>query len=156
MMLSVRLLTLAVVAANLAWCAEPFYIGSWKIASATVAPWWEDAKQKPDAAESKTLVGQTFAFEAKRITGPRQIACKSPHYEVKNYPADMLFQGMFGEMHSKNPKVDPAVTAASVGFKGKEWKTMETGCGNELDYHFLDERTAAFGLNNYIFILKKL
>ena len=67
----------------------------------------------------------------------------------------MLFQGMFGEMHSRDKSVDPAQAAASVGFKGARWKTLETGCGNELELHFIDERTAAFAINNYIFTLKK-
>jgi hypothetical protein len=68
----------------------------------------------------------------------------------------LAVQGEFGEMHLRNKAVDPAKTAALVGFsKGTSWKTLETGCGNELDYHFIDEKTAAFGLNNYIYILKK-
>ena len=83
------------------------------------------------------------------------MACKDPKYQVKDYPADMLFQGAFGEMQSKDKAVDPAKVAATVGFKGRSWKTLETGCGNEVDFHFMDPSTAAFGLNNYIYILKK-
>jgi hypothetical protein len=61
----------------------------------------------------------------------------------------MLFQGSFAEMK------DPAKVAASVGFKAPKTKVLETGCGNEVDFHFIDPSTAAFGLNNYIYILKK-
>ena len=42
--------------------------------------------------------------------------------------------------------------AAGVAAK---WKTLETGCDNEIELHFLDDGTAAFGLNNYIYLLKK-
>jgi len=136
--------------------AEPFYIGTWNIASALVAPWWEDPAHRPDPSESALLVGKSVTFEAKRILGPPQVMCSALKYRVRNYPADWLFQGEFGEMHLRNKAVDPAKMAALVGFsKGTSWKTVETGCGNELDYHFIDEKTAAFGLNNYVYILKK-
>jgi hypothetical protein len=51
--------------------------------------------------------------------------------------------------------VSPEKLAAAIGFRGSRWKTLETGCGVEIDYHFLDESTAAIGLNNYIYILTK-
>jgi len=136
-------------------CAEePFYIGAWKIESATVAPWWTE-RDKPDAAEEKALVGRTFSISARSITGPRQLACRNPHYGVKDYPADMLFQGMFGEMHERDKSIDPAKVPESAGFHGTSWKTLETGCGNEIDFHFIDPNTAAFALNNYIYRLTK-
>jgi hypothetical protein len=137
-----------------AFAADDFYLGTWKIDSAMVAPWWTE-HQPPDPAEMKSLVGKTVVIAAKGITGPRQVNCRAPHFVVKDYPADMLFQGMFGEMHERNKSVDPAKEAAKAGFKGSSWKTLETGCGNEVDYHFPDRNTASFGLNNYIFILKR-
>jgi len=76
-------------------------------------------------------------------------------YEVKEYPADMLFQGAFREMHDRDKSADPVKIAEGIGFRGSPWKTLETGCGNEIDYHFLDPTTAAFGLNDYVYILKK-
>ncbi len=101
------------------------------------------------------LAGKTIVVTPKSITGPRQLACKGPKYEVKEYPADMLFQGMLGEMHERDKSVDPAKVAATLGFHGSRWKTLETGCGNELDFHFINATTAMFGLNNYIYTLKK-
>jgi hypothetical protein len=142
--------------ARRAFGAEPFYMGTWKITTALVAPWWEDRAHKPDSAESKSLLGKAVTFEPKRIIGTPQIMCNQLKYRVRDYPADFLFQGEFGEMHLRDKAVDPEKVAASVGFSGgKSWKTVETGCGNELDYHFIDDTTAAFGLNNYIYILKK-
>ena len=92
---------------------------------------------------------------AKAILGPRQVACTRLRYEVRDDPADMLFEGAFGEMHTRDSSADPVKIAASVGFRGSSWKTLETGCGNEVNYHFIDPATVAFGLNNYIYTLKK-
>ena len=63
-------------------------------------------------------------------------------------------------MHLRDKSADPAKIAATLGFRGSAsktptWKTVETGCANELDFHFLDPTTAAFGLNNYVYMLKK-
>jgi hypothetical protein len=80
----------------------------------------------------KSLVGKTVAIRPKEIAGPRILACKSPHYRVKDFPADWLFQGAFGEMHGRDKSADPVKIAASLGFRGSSWKTLETGCGNEL------------------------
>jgi len=138
-----------------AFPAEPFYIGTWKIASAAVAPWHDGRPYRSDLAEMKSLVDKLVVIEPAAILGPRPVACKGPKYRVKDYPADMLFQGAFGEMHGRDNSADPVKIAAQLGFRGSSWKTLETGCGNELDYHFLDPGTAAFGLNNYIYTMKK-
>jgi len=138
----------------LALAADNFYLGTWKIESATLAP-WADPLHKNDAAEMKTLVGKIVAFKPSEITGPRQVACKTPNYHVKDYPADMLFQGAFGEMQSRDKSVDPEKLAAKLGFRGKSWKTLETGCATELDFHYIDSNTTTFGLNNYVYTLKK-
>ena len=138
----------------LALAADNFYLGTWKIESATLAP-WADPLHKNDAAEMKTLVGKIVVFKPSEITGPRQVACKTPNYHVKDYPADMLFQGAFGEMQSRDKSVDPEKLAAKLGFRGKSWKTLETGCATELDFHYIDSNTTTFGLNNYVYTLKK-
>ncbi|HLH17409.1 MAG TPA: polysaccharide deacetylase family protein [Bryobacteraceae bacterium] len=135
--------------------AGEFYLGKWKIVSATVAPWADAKVRKPDANEMRLLFGQTVAIEAAAIRGPRALACSNPRYAVKEYPADMLFQGAFGEMHARDHRVDPANLAAQVGFRGSRWKTLETGCEVEIDYHFIGPATAAFGLNDYVYTLKK-
>ncbi len=143
----------ALVSSGLA--AEPFYLGTWKIASATVAPWQDGRPYESDLAEMKSLVNKTVVIQPKAILGPRPVACQGPNYKLKDYPADMLFQGAFGEMHRRDQSADPAKIAAKLGFRGSSWKTLETGCANELDYHFLDPATADFGLNNYVYTMKK-
>jgi hypothetical protein len=145
---------LATVFIGGAFAADPFYLGAWKIGSAVVAPWWDSAG-KPDAAESKGLVGKAVTIGAAEIAGPRQVACKGPKYKVRDVPAEGLFQGAFDEMRRRDKSVDPLKLAAKVGFKGTSWKSLGTGCANEIDYHFVDPNTAEFGLNDYVYILKK-
>ncbi len=89
----------------------------------------------------------------KAITGPKVLACKGPHYKVSDFSADMLFQGQFGEMHAPDHGKDPLQLAHALGFTGTTFKTLETGC--EIDWHFVDPRTAEIGLNNFVYTLKK-
>jgi hypothetical protein len=147
------LVTIAAAASgSAAKAAEPSYIGTWKLSGAVVAP-WADPKQKPDSAEMTRLVGKTIVLQARQIAGPPPFACKAPHYRESDFTADMLFQGAFQEMQSKNKSVDPDKLAASLGFAGKKIKTLETGC--EFDFHFVDAATAEIGLNDYVYALKK-
>jgi hypothetical protein len=150
---SVRFVCLILIG-SVAIAADPFYIGTWKIASAVIAP-WADPLHKGDEAEMKSLVGKNIVVKPNEITGPHELACKGPRYQVKHYPADMLFQGAFGEMQRRDKSVDPVKVAATLGFKGSSWKTLETGCATELDFHFIDPNTATFGLNNYVYTLRK-
>ena len=132
--------------------ADAPYIGTWKVAGAVLAP-WADPKQKPDSAEQSRLLGKTIIFRPREITGPPPFACKTPHYKESDFTADMIFQGAFGEMQSKNKSVDPGKLTASLGFVGKNIKTLETGC--EIDFHFVDAATAEIGLNDAVYTLKK-
>ena len=139
--------------------ADPFYIGTWNIVSVASAP-WANAELVPDQPEMKELSGKTITFKPKEIEGPHQAACKGPKYRVVNSPIEGLFQGTIDEMHRRDKSVDMAKMAAQAGFqgtsvKGAKWKTLETGCGNELDFHFIDPMTAVFGLNNAVYTLKK-
>jgi hypothetical protein len=132
--------------------ADTSYLGTWKLSDAVVAP-WADPKQKPDGAEKTRLIGKTVVIAAKQISGPNPLACAAPHYKVRDYKADMIFQGAFGEMQSNNRAVDPNKIAASLGFSEAGIKTLETGC--EIDFHFVDATTAEIGLNDYVYTLKK-
>jgi hypothetical protein len=134
--------------------AQVAYLGTWKVTSATVAPWADKAHLR-DESEVKSLVGKTVTFKPGEIVGPRTFACKGPHYKFSDFTADMLFQGSFGEMHDKDKSADPAKLAASVGFTGSSWKVLETGCANEVDWHFVDATTLAVGLNDHVYTLKK-
>ena len=148
-----RLLLAAIVIS--ASAADTFYLGTWKIVSAAVAPWCEDPSRLRDETETKALVGKTITITPTSIRGPRQLACAKVQYVIKAYPADMLFQGAFDEMRRKDKSADPAKLAAKVGFHGTNWKTLETGCAVEIDYHFIDPTTTTFGLNDHVYTLKK-
>lgn len=58
----------------------------------------------------------------------------------------MIFQGVLTE---------PARQAAALGFAEKAIATLETGCEGLLDYHFRDDGTAMFALNNAIYLMRK-
>jgi hypothetical protein len=131
---------------------DPFYMGTWKLDSAVVAP-WADPHHKPDSAEMKLLVGKTVVLTPAAITGPKVFACKAPHYKLSDFTADLLFQGAFEEMHDNDKSADPQKLAASLGFNGTSFKTLETGC--EFDWHFVNPAAAEIGLNDYVYTLKR-
>jgi hypothetical protein len=130
--------------------ADAFYLGDWKIDSAVQAPW---ARPKVSASEKNSLMGKTVTLKAKEIAGPQAFACNGAVYKVADYSADMLFQGAFEEMHDSNKSVDPQKLAEQLGFSGKTYQTLETGC--EIDWHFVNPTTAKIGLNDFVYTLKK-
>ena len=104
---------LVVFTAASARAADAFYLGTWKLSAAVVAP-WADAKLTPDEAEKARLIGKTVTFWPKRISGPNPFACTAPHYRVSEFAADTVFQGAFGEMQASDKKVDPDKLAAAM------------------------------------------
>jgi len=132
--------------------ADATYLGTWKVTGATTAPWAAQAR-KADNAEQTRLIGKTVVFKSREIAGPEPLACKAARYKEKNYSADMIFQGAFEEMKSKDKSVEPNKMAASLGFTGNGIKTVETGC--EIDFHFVNATTAEIGLNSIVYTLKK-
>ena len=132
--------------------ADPFYLGSWTLTAAVVAPWAEPHR-KPDDAERVRLLGKTVVLKSREISGPHPFACARPQYKVTDYGPEMLFQGAFDEMLHADKKTDPKALAASLGFTGARVRTLETGC--EIDVHFVDDATAEVGLNDYVYTLKK-
>jgi hypothetical protein len=130
--------------------ADMFYLGDWKVDSAVQAPW---ARPKVSTPEKTSLMGKIVTLKAKEITGPQAFACKGAIYKITDYSADMLFQGAFEEMHDTSKSVDPQKLAESLGFRGKTFQTLETGC--EIDWHFVDQTTVKIGLNDFVYTLKK-
>jgi len=142
------LVAFAVIAPSRA--ADQFYLGDWKIDSAVEAPW---ARPKISPSAKNRLMGKMVTLKAKEIAGPQPLACKGATYKVTDYSAEMLFQGAFAEMHDTNKAADPQKLAESLGFSGKTFQTLETGC--EIDWHFVDPTTAKVGLNDFVYTLKK-
>lgn len=136
---------LALVLAAPVQAAQPEILGAWRITDAQVAPW-----AQPDsgfsAEEEHRLVGSTLTFAKARITGLRPLSCQKPHYHFLDVPPDYLFQGGL---------TDPAAQAMALGFHPPKITTLETGCAGWIDFHFVDARTAMFGLNNRIYSVRK-
>jgi len=121
------------------------YLGTWVITESVPAPWIKSDAELFDE-ERVALVGKRIVFERKNIIAPSPMGCQGPHYKIRRYAADMLFQGTLTE---------PAGQAAALGFSGRTIPTLETGCEGLLDYHFVDGRTAMFALNNAIYTVKR-
>ncbi|HVJ41918.1 MAG TPA: hypothetical protein VM639_10490 [Dongiaceae bacterium] len=132
---------------------DDFFFGSWTIDKAVVAP-WADPTVKSSDGEMKSLLGKTITFTKGAIAGPRAIACSGPTYELTDGGADMLFQGALTQK-ADGSEQDPSKSAAELGFHGSTIKTLQTGCENELDYHFIDDNTVEFGLNDYVYTVKR-
>jgi hypothetical protein len=133
---------------------DAFYYGQWKITKAEVAPW--AAAGSADVDEMMSLVGQTITLKSDAVEGPGSFPCKGPQYEVMQGGPDMLFQGMFGQMHDENAAADPQKLAEQVGFAGTQYRTVITGCEYAVDFSFgADNDTAKFALNNAVYTLKR-
>ena len=132
--------------------ADP-WLGSWKITEAKVAPWAGKSRARSEV-DLKELLNKTVTFRPREIAGPPMLACKGPIYKLNDFPADMLFQGAFGEMRLKDERINPAKVAGTLGFEGDTWQVLDTGC-NGIDWHFIDANTLAIGINDYVYVLKK-
>lgn len=133
---------------------DAFYYGQWKITKAEVAPW--AAAGSADVDEMMSLVGQTITLTSDAVEGPGSFPCKGPHYEVIEGGPDMLFQGMFGQMHDESAANDPQKLAEQVGFTGKAYRTVITGCEFAIDFSFgADNDIAMFALDNAVYLLKR-
>jgi len=136
---------LALVLAAPVQAAQPDIYGTWLITEARAAP-WAKAESAFDTAEQRRLIGSKLIYGKMRITGPRPLACNRPRYRFLEAPPDYLFQGGL---------TDPAAQAVALGFRLHTITTLETGCEGWIDFHFVDARTALFGLNNMIYTLRK-
>jgi hypothetical protein len=139
----------AVVAAAplLAWAQDSF-TGVWRIEKSEPAP-WATTPDMLDAKEIKRLTGAIVEFKTNAITGPAPIACRGPHYEIKQYQADMLFQGALAEYG--DPATTPDKLADKIGFGKRPVASLVTGCASELEFHAIDGDHAMFALNNSLF-----
>jgi hypothetical protein len=102
------------------------------------------------------LVGKTITLKADAIEGPLGFPCKGPKYEVMQGGPDMLFQGAFGEMNAQDPSQDPQKLAEKVGFAGKVYRTVMTGCEFAVDFSIgADNDTMMFALDNAVYVMKR-
>jgi hypothetical protein len=134
--------------------ADNGMLGKWTIERADDAPWANDTDYQPYRKAMPDYVGKSVIFEAKRIDGPALLACANPSYQMKDYTADLLFQGGLGEFESKGGKKAEDV-ATAMGFKSRPIRTLETGCEHSFDFHMSDADHAAFALDNMIYWLTR-
>src|SRR6185369_6019047 len=106
-----------------------------------------------DAKEIKRLSGTIFEFKANAIAGPRPLGCTGPHYEIKQYEADMLFQSALAEYG--DPSTTPDKMADKIGFGKRPIASLVTGCASEIEFHAIDGDHAVFALNNSLFRMSR-
>ena len=130
--------------------AQDRFAGAWKIERSEPAPWVQ-APDVTEAQEIKRLTGAAIEFKVDRITGPDPLACKKPHYEIKKYQADELFQGALAEMG--DPATSPDKLADKIGFGKRPIPSLVTGCASGIEFHALDNNHLIFALNNSLYRL---
>jgi hypothetical protein len=135
---------LAALPATAAAPQRPFY-GRWLIAEAHSAPWYNPSDSGTRPFDDH-LVGKSIVYMPSRIVGPRLLACKGPRYRMLETTPDYLFQGGL---------TAPAAQAAALGFRGSRIATLETGCAGAIDFHFINDSTALFALDNMVYTLRK-
>lgn len=140
---------IAATASLTAFAQDPAFRGEWRIESASVAPWWTEARP-PDEAIVTKLRGRRIRFSPRAIEGPELLACAKPRYRVLTVPAEGLFQGLFGERNAA-----PLAAAAGFPTANTAWKTLDTGCEHDIRYHLAAPGTAKFALDNYIFTIRR-
>jgi hypothetical protein len=138
------ILSLGAISAHAASADKPDFLGKWTIATSQPAPWSKPG-EKPVASDLKALIGHDLTFRKDRIDAPSPLGCRKPHYEIKAYTADLLFQGSL---------TDPDKQATALGYS-KSIATLETGCEGAFDFHFLNNDSAMFGLNNRLYRLER-
>jgi len=132
--------------------AQHSFSGTWKIEKSEPAP-WAKTPDMLDAKEVKRLSGTTVDFKPGAITGPAPLGCKGPHYEIKQYDADMLFQGALAEYG--DPATTPEKLADKIGFGKRPIASLVTGCASEIEFHAIDSDHAVFALNNSIYRMSR-
>lgn len=122
-------------------------LGTWTVKSDAPAPWMQSG-DKPVASDEKALIGHHMVFSKTKVAQPSPPLdpyCK-PNYKVIDYTTEDLFQGGL---------TDPQKQAAALGFKGSTVPTVDTGCDGVAEFHFLDDDTVLFGLNNSIYRMER-
>src|SRR4051812_35983136 len=100
------ILLLGAASASAAPQAKQDFLGKWTITTSQAAP-WSKPDNKPVESDLKALMGRDVAFLKDRIDAPSPLRCRKPHFEIKQYPPDMLFQGTL---------TDPDKQAKALGY----------------------------------------
>jgi hypothetical protein len=125
------------------------FYGSWQVADAKVASFYDGSGAKP--SPDPELIGKTIVIAPTSSSGSKVLTCPKTIYSAAKVPNDFLFEG-----NLKNPVKD----AADLGFKGEEIVSLNLGCDSkdgdlEFDFPMVDQDTILLGLNNMIYTLKR-
>ena len=82
--------------ASSAFAADPFYLGRWKIDSASRA--LVDRRREAGRGRKQGAGREDGYHHVNSDCRAGILACKGPHYKVVTIPAEGLFQGSFEEM----------------------------------------------------------
>ncbi len=132
--------------------AQDRFSGGWRIEKSEPAP-WVDKPGMLEESEVRRLVGADLDITKNRIEGPEPLACKMPHYEIKRYRAEGLFEGGLGEI--ADIKVSADQIATKLGFRERPIPSLVTGCAAEIEYHAIDNDHLIFALNNSLYRLTR-
>lgn len=134
--------------ASVARPGNPFF-GTWKTATAEVAPWWTEPGAPPQM--NPEFQNTPVVFAAGKSSGPSIVTCKAPVYAIDIVRARTLFEG-----HLQ----DPESNAAALGFTSQDITKMNLSCTDDnkdvsLDFPMVDDNTILLGLDNMIYTLKR-
>jgi hypothetical protein len=133
--------------------ARDGFTGPWRIDASEPAPWLH-TPAVDTADEIKRLVGARIVFKADRIDGPDPLACRKPHYEIRQVQASELFHGAL--VREAEPATDPEKAADKIGFGKRPIKTLDSGCGAGIDFHAIDAGHAVFALNDNLYRMSRV
>lgn len=133
---------------DIARAGNPFF-GSWKTATAQVAPWWDQQGQAPQI--NPEFENTVIEFEAGKSSGPKLLTCDKAEYAVSLVSVHVLFEGNLP---------NPAADAASLGLPPSDIDQLNLTCNSgaadvSLDFPMTDDDTILLGLDNMIYTLKR-
>ena len=133
--------------------AQARFAGQWDVVAGQPAPWAKDPTDATDRAEARRFIGQRLAIGAKTFKAPRPLGCARPTYEFRNAQADTLFEGALN-YDGRDKPADPVAAARALGVAQKTVVGMTASC-SEVEFFLVAPDTALFGLNNWVFTLKR-
>lgn len=133
--------------------ASQSFKGTWEVTKREPAPWL-DVHISMEPHYAKELDKAKLVFADDKLSAPLGwMACENPKYEVYVVPFKGLFEGGLDiKDRGYNYTAD---TARKLGFTKEPVLSLTSSCG-ELIYHFADNDTMLFALDNVIYTLKRV
>lgn len=127
--------------------------GTWQVTKTAPAPWLE-VRPELERHHNKELENAKLVFADEKLTAPYDwMGCKKPKYKTFTVPFNGLFEG--GLNDKERGLNDAAAEARKLGFTKEPVTSVNASCG-ELIYHFADNDTMLFALDNVIYTLTRV